>query len=445
MELKKYKIGNLVQVTRGASLGGEFYATQGNYVRLTCGNFDYRNNCFKENQSKDNIYYTGGFKEEFLLEKGDIITPLTEQAIGLLGSTARIPESGKYIQSQDIAKIDCNESLLDKDFAFYLISSACVKQQLSAAAQQTKIRHTSPDKIKECTVWIPSLDIQKRIGRILTDIDNKIAINRQINDNLEAMAKQLYDYWFVQFDFPNEESKPYKSSGGAMAWNENLKREIPQGWVVEKMGKCTNVLLGGTPDTNDKSLWGNGYNWLNSGEVAEFPILKSEKNITPKGLEKSATVLAPKGSVTLSITRHLRPSILCIDACINQSVVAILENDKISKEYIYPLLNRDIPRLMSLRTGAQQPHINKETVEGINVVLPPANIMGAYINIAEIIYNAIFNNAKEVEELTKQRDELLPLLMNGQATVNYHLSTQNYFKDSTNLSSISPIFSQNSA
>ena len=422
MELKKYKIGDLVQVTRGASLGGEFYATQGNYVRLTCGNFDYRNNCFKENQSKDNIYYTGGFKEEFLLEKGDIITPLTEQAIGLLGSTARIPESGKYIQSQDIAKIDCNESLLDKDFAFYLISSAFVKQQLSAAAQQTKIRHTSPDKIKECTVWIPSLDIQKRIGRILTDIDNKIAINRQINDNLEAMAKQLYDYWFVQFDFPNEEGKSYKSSGGAMVWNENLKREIPQGWVVEKMGKCTNVLLGGTPDTNDNSLWGNGYNWLNSGEVAEFPILKSEKNITPKGLEKSATVLAPKGSVTLSITRHLRPSILCIDACINQSVVAILENDKISKEYIYPLLNRDIPRLMSLRTGAQLPHINKGTVEAINVVLPPANIMGAYINKAESIYNAIFNNAKEVEELTKQRDELLPLLMNGQATINYHLS-----------------------
>ena len=259
---------------------------------------------------------------------------------------------------------------------------------------------------------------QRKIVTVLSAIDRKIELNRQINDNLEAMAKQLYDYWFVQFDFPNEEGKPYKSSGGAMVWNENLKREIPQGWVVEKMGKCTNVLLGGTPDTNDNSLWGNGYNWLNSGEVAEFPILKSEKNITPKGLEKSATVLAPKGSVTLSITRHLRPSILCIDACINQSVVAILENDKISKEYIYPLLNRDIPRLMSLRTGAQQPHINKETVEAINVVLPPANIMGAYINKAESIYNAIFNNAKEVEELTKQRDELLPLLMNGQASVN---------------------------
>ena len=263
---------------------------------------------------------------------------------------------------------------------------------------------------------------QRKIVTVLSAIDRKIDLNRQINDNLEAMAKQLYDYWFVQFDFPNKEGKPYKSSGGAMVWNEKLKRKIPQGWFVEKMGKCTTILLGGTPDTNDISLWGNGYNWLNSGEVAEFPILKSEKNITSKGLEKSATVLAPKGSVTLSITRHLRPSILCIDACINQSVVAILENEKISKEYIYPLLSRDIPRLMSLRTGAQQPHINKETVEAINVVLPPANIMGAYINRAESIYDAIFNNAREVEEFTKQRDELLPLLMNGQASVNYHLS-----------------------
>lgn len=187
MKLKKYKLGDLVQITRGASLGGEYYATQGNYIRLTCGNFDYRNNCFKENKSKENIYYIGDFKEDFLLEKGDIITPLTEQAIGLLGSTARIPESGKYIQSQDVAKIDCNENLLDKNFAFYLISSTCVKKQLNAAAQQTKIRHTSPDKIKECTVWIPSLDVQKRIGRILTDIDKKIAINRQINDNLPML------------------------------------------------------------------------------------------------------------------------------------------------------------------------------------------------------------------------------------------------------------------
>lgn len=328
------------------------------------------------------------------------------------------------IASTEFLPLVVDEDVIDFQYCYYLLISDKITNYLCGQNTNTSGSHKriDPDNFLNIEIKLPKMSIQRLIGKTLSALDRKIVLNKQINDNLETMAKQLYDYWFVQFDFPNEEGKPYKSSGGAMVWNENLKREIPQGWVVEKMGKCTNVLLGGTPDTNDNSLWGNGYNWLNSGEVAEFPILKSEKNITPKGLEKSATVLAPKGSVTLSITRHLRPSILCIDACINQSVVAILENDKVSKEYIYPLLNRDIPRLMSLRTGAQQPHINKETVEAINVVLPPANIMGAYINIAESIYNAIFNNAKKVEELTKQRDELLPLLMNGQASVNYHLS-----------------------
>ena len=159
MELKKYKLGEILDVTRGASLSGEFYATEGEYIRLTCGNFDYQNNCFKENKSKDNLYYTGDFRSEFLMGKGDIITPLTEQAIGLLGS-----------------------------FAFYLISSTLVKQQLSAAAQQTKIRHTSPDKIKDCTVWIPELAEQKRIGKLLRSLDRKIELNRAINQNLPILG-----------------------------------------------------------------------------------------------------------------------------------------------------------------------------------------------------------------------------------------------------------------
>lgn len=188
--MKKYKLGGLIEVSRGASLSGDFYAASGKYIRLTCGNFDYRNNCFKENTSKNNLYYTGEFKSDFLLKEGDLITPLTEQAIGLLGSTAWIPESGKYIQSQDIAKIICNEELLDKKFAYYLISSSMVKQQLSAAAQQTKIRHTSPDKIKDCTVWLPSLAEQKLIGQLLFDIDRKIEINRALNHNLVENARR---------------------------------------------------------------------------------------------------------------------------------------------------------------------------------------------------------------------------------------------------------------
>ena len=426
MELKKYKIGDLVQVTRGASLGGEFYATQGNYVRLTCGNFDYRNNCFKENQSKDNIYYTGGFKEDFILEKGDIITPLTEQAIGLLGSTARIPESGKYIQSQDIAKIDCNESLLDKDFAFYLISSACVKQQLSAAAQQTKIRHTSPDKIKECTVWIPSLDIQKRIGRILTDIDNKIAINRQINDNLEAMAKQLYDYWFVQFDFPNEEGKPYKSSGGAMVWNEKLKREIPTSFDVKSLSEIIEVKDGthDSPKPQD-----NGY------------FLLTSKHLTERGLDYTSAYKISKedyesinkrskvdtNDILFSMIGTIGNSYFVEETNINFAIknMALFKTSakRWFSEYLYLYLSScdykhyegnslsgSIQKFVSLRTLRDMPILYHE------------DIIKVFAKEVRNIITMMVNLRKENIELTKQRDELLPLLMNGQATVNYHLS-----------------------
>lgn len=199
--MKKYKLSELMEVTRGMSLCGEYYATEGDLMRLTLGNFDYRNNCFKDDKSKDNLFFSGDVKDEFILNKGDIITPLTEQAIGLLGSTAKVPCSGKYIQSQDVGLIKCNEKL-HPDFAFYLIPSKLVRNQLSAAAQQTKIRHTSPDKIKSCTVWIPEYSKQEEIGKLLSTLDDKIALNRRMNAKLEQMAKRLYDHWFVQFDFP---------------------------------------------------------------------------------------------------------------------------------------------------------------------------------------------------------------------------------------------------
>ena len=424
MELKKYKLADIAKIEISGVdkkiMDGETHVRLCNFVDV------YYNWAITKEKAKSFMVASAKQAEidKCSIGKGMVAITKDSETRDDIGVATYIADNFEnVVLGYHCALIAPNSAIVDGKYLNAFMHTCYIQKYFENNASGSGQRYTlSNDTIGNIPVLLPSIEEQHIIGKVLADIDRKIELNKQINDNLEAMAKQLYDYWFVQFDFPNEEGKPYKSSGGAMVWNENLKREIPQGWVVEKMDKCTNVLLGGTPDTNDNSLWGNGYNWLNSGEVAEFPILKSEKNITPKGLEKSATVLAPKGSVTLSITRHLRPSILCIDACINQSVVAILENDKISKEYIYPLLNRDIPRLMSLRTGAQQPHINKETVEAINVVLPPANIMGAYINKAESIYNAIFNNAKEVEELTKQRDELLPLLMNGQATVNYHLS-----------------------
>jgi len=203
-----------------------------------------------------------------------------------------------------------------------------------------------------------------------------------------------------------------------MVWNSALKKNIPHGWEVRSLSSLCVTELGGTPDTGNQSYWDGTFKWLNSGEVAAFPILDSEKTITQAGIDNSATVLIPQGSVTLSITRHLRPSILAIDACINQSVVAILESEDMRKEFLYPMIVYEIPRLMALRTGAQQPHINKEIVDNICVVVPPNDILKRYYNTVSGMYDEIINAAKESKVLSQQRDYLLPLLISGQVSIN---------------------------
>ena len=422
VNLKKCLLGELIAVTRGASLSGNYYSTKGEYIRLTCGNFDYRNNCFKDNTSKDNLFYTGEFKEEFLLEKGDIITPLTEQAMGLLGTTARIPESGKYIQSQDIALVKCKVGKIDPTFCYYLISSRLVRNQLSVAAQQTKIRHTSPDKIKACTVWIPELDDQKAIGRLLASLDEKIQLNKRINDNLEAMAKQLYDYWFVQFDFPNEEGKPYKSSGGTMVWNEKLKREIPTSFDVKSLSEIIEVKDGthDSPKPQD-----NGY------------FLLTSKHLTERGLDYASAYKISKedyesinkrskvdtNDILFSMIGTIGNSYFVEETNINFAIknMALFKTSakRWFSEYLYLYLSScdykhyegnslsgSIQKFVSLRTLRDMPILYHE------------DIIKVFAKEVRNIITMMVNLRKENIELTKQRDELLPLLMNGQATVN---------------------------
>ena len=424
MDLKKYKLGEILDVTRGASLSGEFYAPEGEYIRLTCGNFDYQNNCFKENKSKDNLYYTGDFRSEFLMGKGDIITPLTEQAIGLLGSTAIIPESGKYIQSQDVAKIICKEDLLDKDFAFYLISSTLVKQQLSAAAQQTKIRHTSPDKIKDCTVWIPELAEQKRIGKLLRSLDRKIELNRAINQNLEAMAKQLYDYWFVQFDFPNEEGKPYKSSGGKMVWNEMLKREIPENWHSDNICLIADILSGGTPSKQINEYW-------NCGHIPFFgPTdyngsmfqLQTADKITESGLQHCSSSLFEENTIIITARGSIGKLVIVgTPMAMNQSCYALKSKNE-EYEYLYFLTIQLIESLKAKGSGSVFKSIIASDIENTLLCVANKEIISLFCDKVSTVMKQIKKNTQEMIHLTKQRNELLPLLMNGQVSVNSDLS-----------------------
>ena len=394
--MKKYKLGDLIDIRRGASLSGEYYSSEGELMRLTLGHFDYQNGGFKENTSKNDLFFVGPVKSEFILSEGDIITPLTEQTPGLLGSTAMIPESDKYIQSQDVALITPDESKLDRNFCYYLLPSKIVKQQLAAGAQQTKIRHTTPDRIKDLTVFIPSLPEQKAIGKLLKCVDQKIALNREINRNLEAMARQLYDYWFVQFDFPDENGRPYKSSGGKMVWNEKLKRKIPEGWYAALMKDF--LVIGNGKDHKDL-------------ETGIYPVYGSGglMRYVNDFLFSGESVLLPrKGS--LSNFMYVNEPFWTVD-----TMFYTKEKLKGAAKYIYYSMRYvDITRYDS---GTGVPSMTSISYYAMPFVKPTNDIVKLFDEILSPWIAQIKRNEVQIKNLTKQRGELLPLLMNGQVSV----------------------------
>jgi type I restriction enzyme S subunit len=345
-------------------------------------------------------------------------------AAGTIGKTVIYNGEDGYFQDSNIVWVENDETKVRNDYLYYFFQT-----KPWFTTHGSTITRIYNDNLRSIKLNVPdSLFEQQKIASVLSALDSKIELNNRINAELEAMAKTLYDYWFVQFDFPfdfaqgkpNANGKPYKSSGGKMVWNEELKREIPEGWEVKKIGKILKTSLGGTPSTKVKEYWENGkISWLNSGEIANFPIIDSELKITEAAIKNSATNLLPKGSVMLSITRHLRPSILGIDACANQSVVGIFEKGDIKCYFLYPYLQNEIPRLMEMRSGAQQPHINKEIVDESFILLPndETDILKNYNTKISHFYDSIINKAFQNQKLTELRDWLLPMLMNGQVKV----------------------------
>ncbi len=344
-----------------------------------------------------------------MLDKGDIITPLTEQAIGLLGSTARIPESGKYIQSQDIAKITCKENLLDKEYAFYLISSKVVKQQLSAAAQQTKIRHTSPDKIKACTVWIPSLSSQRKIAGVLSALDQKIALNRTINQSLEQLAKTIYTYYFLQFH-----------NAKALTYNPTLKKMLPTDWEVKTLGEIIDI-KSGFPFKSDTYLSEGKYSIITIKNVQDgYLDINDTECINDLPIRLPDYCRLQKGDILLSLTGNVGRTcrVFADNLLLNQRVGLV--RSKIGFEsWVYMLISNEQTRLQieNLGVGSAQANVSPIQIGKINVLLPTNEELAQFEQLVKPILEKILHNQTEITALTTYRDALLPVLMNGQVEI----------------------------
>ncbi len=258
---------------------------------------------------------------------------------------------------------------------------------------------------------------EENIGNMMIDIMSKINVNRQINDNLEAMAKQLYDYWFVQFDFPNEEGKPYKSSGGAMVYNEKLKREIPKGWHCGTLLDIANITMGQSPDGSSYNEDGEGIIFYQGSTDfgLRFPDIRQYTTLPSRYANKGDILMSVRAPVgALNIANN--------DCCIGRGLSAL--SSKIgSMTHLYYLMNDFRLKFEGMNSaGTTFGSITKDELFSLPVVIPTKSVISEFEQVCEPIFDKQMIIGEEINALTKLRDELLPLLMNGQATVNYHLS-----------------------
>jgi type I restriction enzyme S subunit len=344
--------------------------------------------------------------------KGDILIP----TVGTIGPVGYYNNDNACI-AQNLIALRVNKDLCHSEYLYYYLTDTTTLKRLmnldiGGVQPSIKVPHLMNIEVK-----LPSLPKQKAIANILSSLDEKIELNNKINKNLEEMAQALYIQWFVDFEFPNEDGEPYKSSGGEMV--ESELGLIPKGWEVGTIGDYLETSLGGTPSRKKKEYWNGNINWINSGKINDFRIISESEKITDLGLSKSSTKLLPRKTTVLAITGATlgQTSLLEIDSCSNQSVIGVLENDEVPYSYIFPMIQNEIDNLTSRQTGGAQQHINKNDVNSYMMIKPQKSVLIKFHQLTSIIYDKIAVNLFENKSIEDTRDTLLPKLMSGEIEV----------------------------
>ena len=258
-------------------------------------------------------------------------------------------------------------------------------------------------------------------------MDSKNSINFELNKNLEAIAKQLYDYWFVQFDFPDENGNPYKSSGGKMVWNKIIKNYIPDRWHVANLIDVAEIKNGATPSTTDESNYGGDVTWITPKDLSDQQskfVYTGCRNITQKGFASCSTSMLPIDSVLLSSRAPIGLiSIAKTELCTNQGFKNIVPNNISESLYFYYYVKHHLKQIEQLGSGTTFKEVSRESLSTFPILVATScNRFNEWIEIEKLISEKQFIITREIAELAKLRDELLPLLMNGQVSVNSYLS-----------------------
>lgn len=418
MELKKYKLGELLyKIENGAVVKQKKGATGIPITRietLSKGVFNREKLGYADIEAPT-LY------ANYILEDNDLLMSHINSK-EFVGRTVIYKKQGNecIIHGMNLLRIKTNAKLLDPEFAYYYFQTDTIKRKLynlrKDAIGQSSIAISD---IKNMPVSVPDISVQRKIAFVLRSYDRKIELNRAINQNLEAMAKQLYDYWFVQFDFPNEEGKPYKSSGGEMVWNDILKRDIPRDWEVLPLFDAVSVQYGFPFATEQFTEEETNVPVVRIRDILEgtTSAYSLEKADEKYHLNENDVLVGMDGNFHMNFWHDNI-------AYLNQRCVRLRahSDSTISSIQILHSIKPYIKAKEQNAKGSTVGHLSDKDLKGLYLTKPLKTKVFNPRKLFDALLAMTIGNKQQILSLTKQRNELLPLLMNGQVSVNSDLS-----------------------
>ena len=359
--------------------------------------------------------YYNGLNENKKAKKGDILYSV----VGSFGKPVYVDFDKQMVFQRHIAILRPKRNV-NARFIYYTMLNPQFYKLVDKLAIGCSQRTVTLDTLRNIEVNLPDKDIQDKMVGILSLIDEKIDINNNVNDNLEQQLMLLYDYWFTQFDFPDNDGNPYQTSGGKMVWNDTLKRNIPENWKVQSViSNClSSIIKPGVEIFNTKTYLATADvkgTSISTGTIVDYDGRESRANMQPS--INSVWFAKMKNSIKhLYLNKEMQP---IISSSILSTGFCGLQCNEISFEYIASYVSNayfEIHKDM-LAHGATQEAVNNDDLAGVHIIIPEDTVLRAYHETTQAIYAQISKNVCENQELVKLRDWLLPMLMNGQATI----------------------------
>lgn len=409
---KTYRLGDIADIQTGpfgSQLHNNDYADEGSPIvtveHLGNRTFTTQNLPLVSDKDKTRL-------GKYILSEGDIV-------FSRVGSVDRCSYVSKnedgWLFSGRCLRVRCNE-IAHPLFMYYYFCLNSTKQYVRNVAVGATMPSINTQIMSEIPISLPPLAEQRRIAGILGAIDDKIENNRRINTNLELQAQALYKQWFVDFEFPNEEGKPYKSSGGKMV--DSDLGPIPEGWRVQTISDISvRIASGGTPKSLNESYYNGGIKWFTTKELKDCFLIDSDKHISTEALNDSAAKLFPKNTILMAIYAAPtvgRLGILTAESTFNQAAVGIVAKEEIGHLFVYLTLLAERENLNNLASGAAQQNLNVGIVKQYKLIVPTKKLLIEFNQIAGSLFERIKVVSNENKTLATLRDTLLPKLMNGE-------------------------------